>query len=112
MDKYFMKHPTTEEISKLAALFDKCLSSEDPRIKSAFRELMILVALTEDTSKDIGILSKLIKDVDYLKARQASADTMGNIIRDSGSSMNQYNESLLRSSMTTYDKLYRPSTRK
>lgn len=58
---------STEEITQLAALFDKCLTTENPEIKSAFRELMVLVALTEDPEREVSVLTGMLKEITLLR---------------------------------------------
>jgi hypothetical protein len=64
---------THEDLESLAEMLDTALTSQDPRVVSAFRQLMIMVALTRpDVSapgKHRGPIRRLMSRVDDLHQR-------------------------------------------
>lgn len=63
-----MKEYTPEEIAKFAAMFDRCITTKNPQIKTAFRELLVIIALTDDVPASGGIFTSLISRMNRVES--------------------------------------------
>ena len=61
------------ELKTVMKMLDKIITSKNKEIKNAFRELMIIAALTESDTSVVGPLTNLISRVEILEKRNPAS---------------------------------------
>jgi hypothetical protein len=61
------------DLERFIEMFDEAMTSDDPRVKNALRQLMMMVILTsgdhEDKTRDAGPLRRILNDMHHMNRR-------------------------------------------
>jgi len=65
------------DLERFVELFDTAMTSNSPKIRKAFKKLMIVASLvdSENTDKVIGPMARLVKDFELLTQRVGALET-------------------------------------
>lgn len=73
-----------DELDELISVFDKAITSKDPRIQDALRKFLFIVAITsgeDDQNQFEGPISRMLQSVRHLEAR---VEQLEYVIRNRG----------------------------